>query len=60
MIPESCPGVPTALLVPRNTWDDKKAFDATKSKLIALFSQNFKKYAAGVNAAIAAAGPKDN
>lgn len=59
MIPESCPGVPSALLVPRNTWDDKKAFDATKSKLIALFNQNFKKYAAGVNAAIIAAGPKD-
>ncbi|HSR59192.1 MAG TPA: phosphoenolpyruvate carboxykinase (ATP) [Robiginitalea sp.] len=58
-IPEACPGVPPALLVPRNTWDDKKAYDATKAKLIALFNQNFKKYAAGVNTDIIAAGPKD-
>jgi phosphoenolpyruvate carboxykinase (ATP) len=60
LIPETCPGVPSALLVPRNTWDDKNAYDATKAKLIALFNQNFRKYAAGVNAAIIAAGPKES
>ena len=60
MIPESCPGVPSALLVPRNTWDDKNAYDATKAKLIALFNQNFRKYAAGVNTAIIAAGPRES
>lgn len=58
-IPESCPGVPSALLIPKNTWDDKKAYEATKAKLIALFNQNFKKYAAGVNAKIIAAGPRE-
>ena len=57
LIPESCPGVPDALLIPKNTWDDKKGFEATKSKLIALFRKNFKQFEAGVNAEIIAAGP---
>ncbi|MFM1877845.1 MAG: hypothetical protein RLZZ241_711 [Bacteroidota bacterium] len=56
-IPESCPGVPTAMLNPKNTWEDKVAYDATKSKLIALFKSNFKKFEAGVNTGIIAAGP---
>ncbi len=59
-IPEACPGVPPALLIPKNTWDDKKAYDTTKAKLIALFNQNFKKYAAGVNVEISAAGPRES
>ena len=57
MIPDRCPGVPEALLLPRNTWEDKKEFDATQSKLIALFRENFKKFEAGVNTEIIAAGP---
>lgn len=57
MIPDRCPGVPEALLLPRNTWEDKKEFDATRSKLIALFRENFKKFEAGVNTEIIAAGP---
>ena len=31
MIPDSCPGVPEAVLTPKNTWDDKKAYEATNS-----------------------------
>jgi phosphoenolpyruvate carboxykinase (ATP) len=57
MVPQACPGVPEALMNPRNTWEDQKAFDATKSKLVALFRKNFQKYEAGVNAEIIAAGP---
>ena len=57
-IPESCPGVPAEVLSPKNTWDDKDAFEATKSKLIGLFNKNFKKFEAGVNEEIIAAGPK--
>ncbi len=58
MVPETCPDVPSAVLVPKNTWEDKKAYDATKKKLVALFNENFKKFEAGVNADIIAAGPK--
>jgi phosphoenolpyruvate carboxykinase (ATP) len=57
-IPESCPGVPAEVLSPKNTWKDKNAFETTKSKLIGLFNKNFKKFEAGVNKDIIAAGPK--
>lgn len=56
-IPGTCPGVPDAVMIPENTWDDKKAYAATKAKLVALFKENFKKFEAGVNAEIIAAGP---
>ena len=52
-----CPGVPSEILVPRDTWADKAAFDAAERKLAGLFRANFEKYAAGVSAEIAAAGP---
>lgn len=57
-IPLSCPGVPSEILVPKNTWEDKEGFEATKNKLVGLFQDNFKKFEAGVNAEISAAGPK--
>lgn len=57
-IPTSCPGVPSEILLPRNTWSDKAAYDATKQKLIGLFQNNFKQFEAGTNQKILAAGPK--
>jgi len=57
-IPTSCPGVPTEVLLPRNTWDDKQDYDKTKGKLIGLFQENFKKFAAQVNPKIVEAGPE--
>ncbi|WP_088340466.1 phosphoenolpyruvate carboxykinase (ATP) [Robiginitalea sediminis] len=56
-IPGKCPGVPDAVLMPESTWDDKAAYKATKAKLVALFKKNFKKFEAGVNPEIIAAGP---
>ncbi len=53
----SCPNVPSELLVPRNTWQDKAAYDTTARKLAGLFNKNFEQYAAGVRAEVRGAGP---
>lgn len=57
-IPVQCPGVPSELLNPRNTWADKKAYDEKAKYLAGLFVGNFEKYADGVNAEILSAAPK--
>ncbi|MGB3587325.1 MAG: phosphoenolpyruvate carboxykinase (ATP) [Tunicatimonas sp.] len=57
-IPLSCPGVPSEILVPKDTWQDKEAFEATKEKLVGLFQKNFKSFEASVNSETIAAGPK--
>ena len=57
-IPLSCPGVPSELLVPKNTWADKENYQVVKEKLIVLFQNNFIPFEAKVNPAIFAAGPK--
>lgn len=57
-VPLTCPGVPADILVPKNTWADKAAYDATKEKLVGLFQENFKQFEAGVNTEIVEAGPK--
>lgn len=56
-VPVSCPGVPAEVLVPRNTWPDKHAYDRKARDLAGRFTNNFKKYAEGVSAAVRAAGP---
>ena len=57
-VPASCPDVPAEVLVPRNTWKDKAAYDAKAQQLARLFNENFKKYADGVSAEVRAAAPK--
>jgi len=57
-IPESCPGVPAEILVPRNTWEDKAAYDATCRKLAGLFAENFRQYEDMAGSAVREAGPK--
>lgn len=56
-IPTECANVPAEILVPKNTWDDKEAFDKTAGKLASLFAENFKKFAEDTSAEIIAAGP---
>ncbi len=59
-IPASCPDVPAEVLVPRNTWQDKEAYDLKARELAARFNENFKKYADGVSEAVRAVAPKNN
>jgi phosphoenolpyruvate carboxykinase (ATP) len=43
MVPESCSGVPSEILDPRNTWEDKKAYDERAKKLAEDFCKHFDK-----------------
>jgi phosphoenolpyruvate carboxykinase (ATP) len=53
VVPE-CLGVPGEVLVPRNAWADKAAYDSTAKKLFELFQDNFKKYGDAVMATVVA------
>jgi phosphoenolpyruvate carboxykinase (ATP) len=55
----TCPGVPSEILWPRDTWADKAAYDAMAKKLARLFVDNFKKYESGVGAEVRAASPSE-
>ena len=56
-VPVECPGVPADVLDPRNTWNDKQAYDQQARKLAQQFEDNFRKYADDVDDAVRAAGP---
>jgi phosphoenolpyruvate carboxykinase (ATP) len=57
-IPASCPGVPSEILNPRNTWQDAEAYDRKANELAAAFVKNFDKYADFANEEILAGAPK--
>jgi phosphoenolpyruvate carboxykinase (ATP) len=57
-LPSKVPGVPSDLLLPRNTWPDQAAYDAQAAKLAEMFRKNFQNFASGVSSQVAAAGPK--
>jgi len=44
LVPESVPDIDSNILNPRNTWDDKEAYDAKAKQLIKLFKNNFTQY----------------
>ena len=51
------PNVPKEILIPRQTWKDQAAFDATAAKLAGLFRKNFAKYESDASPETIAAGP---
>jgi phosphoenolpyruvate carboxykinase (ATP) len=57
-IPKEVPGVPADILIPKNTWSDKAAYDGKAKYLASLFVKNFDKYANVVSKEILAAAPK--
>jgi phosphoenolpyruvate carboxykinase (ATP) len=54
-VPAACPGVPAAMLNPRNAWADRAVYEKTAQKLLQLLTENFKKYAGRVDKSIAQA-----
>jgi phosphoenolpyruvate carboxykinase (ATP) len=56
-VPTSVPDVPAAVLDPRATWADKKAYDAQAKKLAQMFRDNFAKFADHVEPKVQQAGP---
>ncbi|WP_448520413.1 phosphoenolpyruvate carboxykinase (ATP) [Rhodoflexus sp.] len=57
-VPVSCPNVPDELLIPRNTWADKAAYDEKAQQLAAMFVHNFEKFSQLANEEILAGAPK--
>ncbi len=57
-IPTECPGVPTEVLNPRNTWADKAEYDRVARDLTQRFARNFEQFADVVDDDIKAAGVK--
>ena len=57
-VPRRCPGVPDAVLNPRETWAHGADYDAQAGRLAAMFTENFKRFEAQAEPAIRAAGPR--
>jgi phosphoenolpyruvate carboxykinase (ATP) len=56
-VPVEVPDIPTELLDPRETWDDKDAYDKQAKELANLFAENFKKFEDQVDEEVLNAGP---
>ena len=59
-IPTSCPGVPSDVLIPKQTWSNGDEYDSTADKLAMMFNKNFERYADGVSDDVNAAAPVIN
>lgn len=56
-VPTSCEGVPDEVLTPRNTWEDKEAYDAKALYLAKQFVENFSQFNDFVSEEIKNAAP---
>jgi phosphoenolpyruvate carboxykinase (ATP) len=59
LVPEECPGVPSEILNPENTWVSKEEYKAKARELTIKFKNNFKKFLS-VPQDILEAGPDEN
>lgn len=58
-MPERCPEVPSEVLNPKNTWEDKGSYDEKANLLADKFNNNFKKFADQASDEILNAAPKN-
>ncbi len=59
-MPVSCPGVPSEILDPRNTWKDKDDYDHQANSLASAFLRNFEKFSSYASEEIMAGAPRVN
>ncbi len=57
-MPTKIDGIPGEILIPRNTWDDKEAFDQKARKLAEMFDKNFRQFEEKASRQLVKAGPK--
>jgi phosphoenolpyruvate carboxykinase (ATP) len=57
-VPTSCPDVPGEVLNARNTWNDKKAYDAKARELADRFKRNFEQFGTTAAPEVLHAGPR--
>ncbi len=57
-MPLTCPGVPSEVLDPRETWADKNAYDEKANELAHAFVENFEKFKNKAGEDILSASPK--
>jgi phosphoenolpyruvate carboxykinase (ATP) len=58
-IPTQVNGVPSNILIPRETWDDKEAFDAKAQQLAQMFHENFETFKTEASKDLISAGPAE-
>ena len=58
LMPKDCVGVPAEILDPKNTWQDKSAYDAKANQLAMAFLDNFKQFESFTSEEIRNALPK--
>src|SRR5262245_4059726 len=56
-VPQSCNGVPPGVLRPRDTWQDRAAYDRAANELARRFDENFKQFESIVEPQVRDAGP---
>lgn len=57
-VPASCPGVPSEVLMPRQTWSDGVAYDEQAGKLARMFVEEFAQYKEYTSSEVLAAAPQ--
>lgn len=56
-VPQECPGVPSEILMPKNAWTDKAAYDRTAEDLAQRFAENFRSFEDRASPEVVKAGP---
>lgn len=57
-IPAKVQGIPDEVLIPRNTWSDKEAYDKKAKKLAEMFEENFQQFEEKASKELIEAGPR--